>query len=87
MHLSTQQLCLSTRIMLTVLDNPRFYFVKNKECYISELIVPAARRLGKPQVLLEHERTWTFFFPAASLLIKNFMMSSAVTAETFFLNS
>ena len=51
---------------------------------IYEWTVPAARRLGHLQVLLEHERTWIFCFPAASLLIKSFTMSSAVAAETFF---
>ena len=51
---------------------------------IYESTVPAARRLGQLQVLLEHERTWSFCFPAASMLVKNFTMSSAIAAENFF---
>ena len=49
-----------------------------------ESTVPAARRLGQLQVLLEHERIWSFCFPAESMLIKNFTMSSAIAAENFF---
>ena len=51
---------------------------------IYESTVSAARRLRQLQVLLEHERTWSFCFPAALLLIKNFTMSSAIAAENFF---
>ena len=51
---------------------------------IYESTVPAARLLGQLQVLQEHERTWSFCFPAASMLVKNFTMSSAIAAEDFF---
>ena len=51
---------------------------------IYESTVPAARRLGQLQVLPEHERIWSFCFPADSMLIKPFTTSSAIAAENFF---